>query len=423
MHHFTYRAGVLHAEDVAIPSIAAEVGTPFYCYSVATLTRHFRVFTEALNGMDATVCFAVKSNTNLAVIRTLIGLGAGCDVVSGGELMIALKAGALPAKIVFSGVGKTEAELRLALSCDVGQINVESEAELDTLSRLAAGMGKTARIALRVNPDVDAGSLDKITTGRKEDKFGIEWTTAPALYRKARELPGIDPAGVAVHIGSQITDLAPFEAAFLRVRDLVLMLRADGIDIRHLDLGGGLGVPYDHSSNVTPPSPAQYGEVVKRTVGGLGCKMMFEPGRLIVGNAGVMVSEVVAIKDSTTRRFVIVDAGMNDLVRPAMYGARHDILPVAEARTGEILSPVDVVGPVCETSDCFAKGYDLPTLKAGDLVAFLTAGAYGAAMSSTYNARPLIPEVMVSGDQFAVIRRRPTFDEMMALEQLPPWMT
>jgi len=422
MHHFIYSGGVLHAEDVALPKIAQEVGTPFYCYSAATLTRHYRVFTEALTGLDATVCFAVKANTNLAVIRTLVSLGAGCDVVSGGELQIALKAGASPAKIVFSGVGKTEAELRLALSCDVGQINVESEAELNTLSRLASGMGKTARIALRVNPDVDAGSLDKISTGRKEDKFGIEWTTAPELYRKARALPGIDPAGVAVHIGSQITDLAPFEAAFLRVRDLVLMLRADGIDIRHLDLGGGLGVPYDHSSNLTPPSPAQYGEMVKRTVGSLGCKMMFEPGRLIVGNAGVMVSEVVAIKDSTTRQFVIVDAGMNDLVRPAMYGARHDILPVKEASPGETLAPVDVVGPVCETSDCFAKGYNLPPLKAGDLVAFLTAGAYGAAMSSTYNARPLIPEVMVNGDQFAVIRRRPTFSEMMALEQLPPWI-
>jgi diaminopimelate decarboxylase len=421
MHHFSYRGGVLHAEDVPLPKIAAAVGTPFYCYSTATLTRHYTVFADALKDQGATICFAVKSNANLAVIRTLVNLGAGCDVVSGGELQLALKAGVDPAKIVFSGMGKTEAELRLALACDVGQINVESEAELETLSRIASGMGKVARIALRVNPDVDSGGHDKITTGRKEDKFGIEWTLAPALYRKARTLPGLAPVAVAVHIGSQITQLAPFEAAFLRVRDLVAMLRADGIDIRHLDLGGGLGVPYDHTSNVTPPSPAEYAAMVKRAVGDLGCSLTFEPGRLIVGNAGIMVSEVIALKESTTRKFVIVDAAMNDLVRPAMYGARHDIIPVIEARAGET-APVDVVGPVCETTDIFAKGYDLPPLKAGDLVAFLTAGAYGAVMSSTYNARPLIPEVMVQGDQFAVIRRRPSFAEMTAFEQLPPWI-
>ncbi len=422
MHHFSYRGGVLHAEDVPVPAIANEVGTPFYCYSAATLTRHYRVFTDALAGMNATVCFAVKSNANLAVIRTLVNLGAGCDVVSGGELQIALNAGCAPAKIVFSGVGKTEAELRLALACDVGQINVESEAELLTLSRLASGLGKTARVALRVNPDVDAGSLDKISTGRKEDKFGIEWTLAPELYRKARNLPGIDAVAVAVHIGSQITSLAPFEAAFLRVRDLVLMLRADGIDIRHLDLGGGLGIPYDHSNTAMPPSPDAYGEMVKRTVGGIGCSLTFEPGRLLVGNAGIMVAAVVALKDSTTRRFVIVDAGMNDLVRPAMYGARHEIIPVTEAPTGSSYASADVVGPVCETSDCFGKAYNLPSLKAGDLLAFLSAGAYGAVMASTYNARPLVPEIMVNGDQFAVVRRRPTLAEMTALEQLPPWI-
>ena len=421
MHHFSYRGGILHAEDVPLPQIAAAVGTPFYCYSSATLTRHYRVFEDALKGLGATICFAVKSNANLAVIRTLVNLGAGCDVVSGGELQLALKAGCPPEKIVFSGMGKTEAELRLALACDVGQINVESEAELETLSRLASGMGKTARIALRVNPDVDSGGHDKITTGRKEDKFGIEWTLALALYRKARALPGIAPVAVAVHIGSQITQLAPFEAAFLRVRDLVVMLRADGIDIRHLDLGGGLGVPYDHTSNTTPPSPEAYGAMVKRAVGDLGCALTFEPGRLIVGNAGILVSEVITLKESTTRKFVIVDAAMNDLVRPAMYGARHDIIPVKEARAGDVAA-VDVVGPVCETTDIFAKGYALPPLAPGDLVAFLTAGAYGAVMASTYNARPLIPEVMVQGDHFAVIRRRPTFAEMTALEQLPPWI-
>jgi diaminopimelate decarboxylase len=422
MHHFIYGNGVLHAEDVALPRIADEIGTPFYCYSTATLTRHYRVFAAGLSGLNATVCFAVKANANLAVIRTLVNLGAGCDVVSGGELQLALKAGAAAEKIVFSGVGKTEAELRLALACGVGQINVESEAELELLSRLAAGMGTTARIALRVNPDVEAGTHDKISTGRKEDKFGIDWTLAPGLYRKARGMPGIDPSGVAVHIGSQITSLAPFEAAFTRVRDLVVMLRADGIDIKHLDLGGGLGVPYDHTSNVTPPSPEEYGAMVKRTVGDLDCSFTFEPGRVIVGNAGVMVARVISIKDTGARRFVIVDAAMNDLVRPAMYGARHEIIPIREAPTSSAFEPVDVVGPVCETTDCFAKSYPLPALQAGDLVAFLTTGAYGAVMASDYNQRPLIPEVLVAGDQFAVVRRRPSFDEMTALQQMPPWI-
>jgi diaminopimelate decarboxylase len=418
MHHFAYRNGVLHAEDVPIPRIADAVGTPFYCYSTATLTRHYRVFSEAFAGLDATVCFAVKSNTNLAVIRTLVKLGAGCDVVSGGELRLALAAGTDPRKIVFSGVGKTTEELELALALGIGQINVESEAELDQLSALATRANKTVRIALRVNPDVDSGGHDKITTGRKEDKFGIEWTLAPQLYRKARTLPGIAPTAVAVHIGSQITDLAPFEAAFLRVRDLVAMLRADGIDIRHVDLGGGLGVPYEHAA-AAPPLPSAYGEIVRRVFGGLGCALAFEPGRVIVGNAGILVSRVTLMKEGTTRRFAVVDAGMNDLVRPAMYDAHHDVMTVAESR-GE-LQPADVVGPVCETSDRFAQGVPLPNLAAGDLIALMTAGAYGASMSSTYNARPLVPEVLVNGDQFAVVRRRPTYAEMAALEQRPPW--
>jgi len=418
MHHFTYRNGVLHAEDVALDRIAAEVGTPFYCYSTATLARHYQVFVEGLAGLDATVCFAIKSNANLAVIRTLVNLGAGCDVVSGGELTLALKAGADPKKIVFSGVGKTTDELDLALKAGIGQINVESEAELDMLSARAVAAGKTIRVALRVNPDVDSGGHDKITTGRKEDKFGIEWTLAPQLYRRARTLPGIEPTAVAVHIGSQITDLAPFEAAFLRVRDLVAMLRAEGVDIRHVDLGGGLGVPYE-LAGTPPPLPAAYGAMVRRVFDGLGCALAFEPGRLIVANAGILVSRVTLIKEGTTRRFTVVDAGMNDLVRPAMYDAHHDILPITEAR-GEGVA-TDVVGPVCETSDRFDQGVMLPALKAGDLVAFMTAGAYGASMSSTYNARPLVPEVLVNGTQFAVVRRRPTFEEMTALEQLPPW--
>lgn len=420
MHHFVYRGGVLHAEDVPIPEIAEAVGTPFYCYSTATLTRHYKVFSEALSGLDATICFAVKANANLAVIRTLVNLGAGCDVVSEGELRLALKAGAAPSRIVFSGVGKTTEELQLAIDTGVGQINVESEPELDLLSKLASAAGKRVRIALRVNPDVNSGGHDKITTGRKEDKFGIEWTLAPKLYRKAHKLPGIDASAVAVHIGSQITDLLPFEVAFTRVRDLVLMLRNEGIAIDHLDLGGGLGVPYDHATNDLPPTPAAYGEMVRRTVGALGCKLAFEPGRLLVGNAGILVSKVIFIKEGASRRFTVVDAGMNDLIRPAMYDAVHEILPVTEAR-GDAQA-TDVVGPVCETSDRFALGVTLPNLKAGDLVAFMTAGAYGAAMSSTYNSRPLVPEVLVSGQSFAIVRRRPSFAEMTALEQLPVWL-
>ncbi len=422
MHHFTYTNGILHAEDVPLPRIASEVGTPFYCYSHATMTRHYAVFRDAFGAMDVTVCYAMKANSNLAVVRTLAGLGAGADVVSGGELQIALKAGVPAAKIVFSGVGKTDAEIRLALATGVGQMNVESEEELRRISAAAAQMNKKIRVALRVNPDVAAGTHDKISTGRKDDKFGIDWTLAPALYRKARDLPGILPTAIAVHIGSQITNLAPFEAAFLRVRDLALMLRADGIAIDHLDLGGGLGVPYDHSAE-PPPSPADYAAMVKRTLGELGCKLTFEPGRLIVGNAGVMVSRVIGLKEGTSRRFMILDAAMNDLVRPAMYGARHEILTVYERAMAAGGGPIDVVGPVCETTDRFAQDYPLPEVEPGDLVAFMTAGAYGAVMSSTYNARPLIPEVLVKGASFAVVRKRPTFDQMMALEQLPPWLT
>lgn len=421
MHHFTYSNGILHAEDVPLQRIAAEVGTPFYCYSHATMARHFVVFRDAFGDMDVTVCFAMKANSNLAVVRTLGRLGAGADVVSGGELQIALKAGIEASKIVFSGVGKTDAEIRLALAVGVGQMNVESEGELLRISAAAAQLGKKVRVALRVNPDVDAGSHDKISTGRKDDKFGIDWTLALGLYRKARTLPGIMPTAIAVHIGSQITDLVPFEAAFVRVRDLVLMLRGEGITIDHLDLGGGLGVPYDHSVE-PPPSPADYAAMVRRTLGELGCSLTFEPGRLIVGNAGVMVSRVIGTKDGTSRKFLIVDAAMNDLVRPAMYGARHEILPVKERPMAAGATPVDVVGPVCETTDRFALDYNLPAMEPGDLVAFMTAGAYGAVMASTYNARPLIPEVLVKGNTYAVVRHRPTFDQMMALEQLPPWL-
>lgn len=421
MHHFTYNDGILHAEDVPLPRIAAEVGTPFYCYSHATMTRHYVVFRDAFGSLDVNVCFAMKANSNLAVVRTLAQIGAGADVVSGGELQIALKAGVPANKIVFSGVGKTDAEIRLALACNVGQMNVESEDELLRISAAAAQLKKEVRVALRVNPNVAAGTHDKISTGRKDDKFGIDWTLVPDLYRKARTLPGVIPSAIAVHIGSQITTLAPFEAAFLRVRELALMLRADGIPIDHLDLGGGLGVPYDHGAE-PPPLPADYAAMVKRTLGDLDCKLTFEPGRLIVGNAGIMVARVIACKAGPSRQFVIVDAAMNDLVRPAMYGAHHEILPVHERPMASPVKPFDVVGPVCETADRFAQDYRLPSMERGDLVAFMTAGAYGAVMSSSYNARPLIPEVMVKGSAYAVVRRRPTFEQMMALEQLPPWL-
>lgn len=420
MHHFEYRDGRLHAEDVAIDTIAQAVGTPFYVYSTATLARHLRVFTEAFEGLNATVCFAMKANSNLAVLRTLVACGAGMDVVSGGELALALRAGCDPAKIVFSGVGKTAAELAQALDAGIHQINVESVPELEALNAIATAKGVRAPIALRINPDVGAGGHEKITTGKKENKFGIDWVDAHGIYQKASAMPGIAVKGIAVHIGSQISDLAPFEEAFIRVRDLVAMLRADGIQISRLDLGGGLGVPYEDGT--IPPPPAEYGDIVRRTLGDLGCAIMLEPGRLIVGNAGLLVSEVIYVKDGHTRTFAIIDAAMNDLVRPAMYEAWHGIIPVAEPAPGIEKVSYDVVGPVCETGDTFAKQRPLPPLSAGDLIAFQTAGAYGAVMSSTYNTRPLIPEVLVNGGKWAVVRRRPTLDEMLSLEQTPEWL-
>jgi diaminopimelate decarboxylase len=421
MNHFDYLKGELHAEGVALAAIAQSVGTPFYCYSTATLERHFTVFKDALAeaGLDATVCFACKANPNIAVIRTFAQLGAGADVVSEGEARQALAAGVPADRIVFSGVGKTRHELEFAIAKGFMQINVESEPELRLLSELAAARGVKMPIAIRVNPDVDAGTHAKITTGKKENKFGIEWTRAREVYALARSLPGVDVVGVACHIGSQLTELQPFRDAFLRVRDLVAMLRADGVNIRRLDLGGGLGVPYEHE---TPPSPAQYAAVIQETLGDLGCRFVFEPGRLLVGNAGVLVSRVVYVKEGATRTFLILDAAMNDLMRPALYDAHHAILPVEQPKPGTLLAEVDVVGPVCETGDTFAKQRPLPPMAPGDLVAFGTAGAYGAAMASTYNTRPLIPEVLVKGDQFAVVRARPSYDEMRALESLPDWL-
>jgi diaminopimelate decarboxylase len=419
LDHFTYKDGLLSAEDVSLADLAEEVGTPFYCYSRATLERHFRVFDEALAGLDHTVCYAVKANGNVAVIKTLAQLGAGADVVSGGELMRALAAGVPASKIVFSGVGKSQAEMAQALDAGIYQMNVESEPELVALSEVAAAKGKIAHVAIRINPDVDAKTHAKITTGRAENKFGIDWDRAPDVYGRARDLPGIDAGGIAVHIGSQLLDLEPYRRAYERVRDVVLDLRAQGHDIRRLDLGGGLGIPYNDEQ---APPPAAYGAMVKEVVGPLGCHVTFEPGRLIAGNAGVLVTRVLYAKDGSTRRFVIVDAAMNDLIRPALYDAYHAIVPVAEPAPGSALHPVDVVGPICETGDTFAVQRHLPAVKPGDLLAIRSAGAYGAVMASTYNGRPLVPEVLVSGGDHAVVRRRVEAEEFMAFDALPPWL-
>lgn len=421
MDHFFYRDGILHAEDVALSEIAAAVGTPAYVYSEATLTRHFRVFDEALAGLPHLVCYAMKANSNLAVLRVMARLGAGMDVVSGGEYLRARAAGVPGDRIVFSGVGKTAEEMRLALGGGIRQFNVESEPELRALSAIATELGLRAPIALRVNPDVDARTHAKIATGKSENKFGIPIGKAVAVYAEAARLPGIEIVGVDVHIGSQLTDLAPFEAAFTKIADLTVRLRAEGHDIRRLDLGGGLGIPY-RATNEAPPLPFDYGEVIRRTLGHLGCEIEIEPGRLIAGNAGVLLASVLYVKEGDGRDFLILDAGMNDLVRPAMYEAWHDVVPVVEPGPDAVPRPIDVVGPVCETGDTFARDRALPPLGAGDLVAFRSAGAYGAVMASEYNSRPLVPEVLVSGSRWAVVRPRPTLDEMLGRDRLPDWL-
>ena len=421
MDHFLYRDGILHADDVAIPDIAAAVGTPFYVYSTATLERHYRLFEEALAPLPHLVCFAVKSNGNLAVLKTLARLGAGMDVVSGGEYLRARAAGVPGDRIVFSGVGKTRAEMRQALEGGIRQFNVESEPELLALSEVAAGLGVTAPIAIRVNPDVDARTHEKIATGKKENKFGIPIARARDAYAEASRLPGIEVVGIDVHIGSQLTELEPFEQAYTKVAELTRALRDDGHRISRLDLGGGLGIPYERS-NSAPPLPVEYGAVIKRTVGDLGCEIEIEPGRLISGNAGLLVASVIYLKHGEGRDFLILDAAMNDLVRPAMYDAHHDIIPVIEPAPGGEPARYDIVGPVCETGDTFARGRDMTPLSAGDLVAFRSAGAYGAVMSSEYNSRPLIPEVLVRGDQFAVIRARPSLEEMLERDSIPVWL-
>ncbi len=421
MDHFLYKDGVLCAEEVPIPEIAAAVGTPFYVYSTATLLRHFQLFDEALEGMDHLVCYAMKAASNQAILKTLAQAGAGMDVVSGGEYMRAKAAGVPGDKIVFSGVGKTAAEIRLALEGGIRQFNVESEPEMEVLNATALALGVTAPITIRVNPDVDAKTHAKIATGKSENKFGIPISRAQEVYALAGAMQGLEVIGIDVHIGSQLTDLSPFELAYQKVAELTVQLRAEGHNIRRLDLGGGLGIPYARD-NQAPPLPSDYGALVKRTLGHLDCEIEIEPGRLIAGNAGLMVSEVIYVKSGEDRDFLIIDGAMNDLIRPAMYEAYHDIVPVIEPDAGIEQVKFDIVGPVCESGDTFAKGRAMPPVAAGELVAFRSAGAYGAVMSSEYNSRPLIPEVLVHKDQFAVIRPRPTFDEMINRDTIPSWL-
>lgn len=421
MDHFNYSGGVLHAEDVALPEIARAVGTPVYVYSTATLTRHFNLFRQALAWTEHLVCFAVKANSNLAVLKLLGDLGAGMDVVSGGEYARALAAGVPGERIVFSGVGKTRDEMARAIAGGIRQFNVESEPELLALSSLAQEMGAEVPIAVRVNPDVDARTHAKIATGKSENKFGIPISRAREVYRLAASLPGLRVVGIDMHIGSQLTDLDPYRQAYRKMAELCRALRADGHAITRLDLGGGLGIPY-RRDNAAPPLPLEYGEVVRETVGDLGCEIEIEPGRNIAGNAGILLASVIFLKQGEGRDFLIVDAAMNDLIRPAMYDAHHDIVPVVEPAPGAEPHPVDVVGPVCETGDTFARAVPLPRVGAGDLVAFRSAGAYGAVMASEYNSRPLVPEVLVSGDRFAVIRPRPSIDEMLSRDRIPEFL-
>jgi len=416
---FAYRDGELHAEDVPLSRIAAAVGTPFYCYSSAAIERRYRRFSAAFAKRRALICYALKANSNLAVVRSLARLGAGADVVSEGELRVALAAGVPPQRIIFSGVGKTEAEMAFALEVGVHQLNVESEPELVALSGVASRLGKTAPIAIRVNPDVDARTHAKISTGKSENKFGIDLAHAAGAFRRAAELPGLACKGIAVHIGSQLGDLAPFELAFERVAALMRALRRDGIVLSRIDLGGGLGIRYRHER---PPAVEDYAALVERVTGELDAELAFEPGRWLVGNAGVLVSRVLYVKEGATRRFLIQDAAMNDLLRPALYDAWHEILPLSRAPAAAERRPIDVVGPVCESGDSFATQRLLPPIAAGELMAVLSAGAYGAAMRSSYNMRPPAAEVLVRGDRFAVVRPRPDYAELLSRDMLPDWL-
>jgi diaminopimelate decarboxylase len=421
MHHFDYRNGVLHCEGVSLETIAREVGTPAYVYSDATLRRHYTVLADAFADVNCLIAYAVKANSNLGVIATLASLGAGADVVSGGELMKAMAAGVPANRIVFSGVAKSEAEMELGLARGIHQFNVESLPELHRLSRVAQRMGKTAPMAFRVNPHVEAGGHAHISTGSAEHKFGIAWHEAPAFYDEARKLPGVDPVGVGVHIGSQIFRVAPFREAWTKVVSLVRQLRERGVGISRVDFGGGLGVPY--KSDDDPDSPAVYAAQAREVLGDLDVELILEPGRLIAGNAGVLIARVEYVKTRDGRTFVMLDAGMNDLIRPALYSAHHEIIPVRQPVGGSALAPVDLVGPVCESTDRFARDRPMPPLAEGELVAFMTAGAYGATLSSQYNTRPLVAETLVRGNDYAVVRRRPTFEDMIALERAPDWIS
>jgi len=421
MHHFTYRGGVLHAEDVDLVALAQSIGTPFYCYSTATIARHYRVFAGAFADVDALVCYSLKANSNQAVIATLARLGAGADVVSEGELLRARAAGILPSRIVFSGVGKTPNELAVAVDHGILCVNVESEAEIEQLAAIAVGKGRSVDISIRVNPDIDAKTHAKIATGKAENKFGIPISRARDVYARAAKLKGVRVAGVDMHIGSQIVELGPFGDAFALLADFVGALRADGHSIRHLDLGGGLGIPY-REDNEPPPGPDAYAAIVKRATAGLGCKLIFEPGRLIVGNAGILLTRVLYVKHGEAKTFVIVDAGMNDLVRPTLYDAHHEIRAVREPAAGAPRIIADVVGPVCESGDFLALDRSLPVPALGDLLAVMTAGAYGAVQSGTYNSRPLVPEVLVRAGEWAVTRPRVSAAQLIELDRLPPWL-
>ena len=420
MNHFDYHDGVLCAEGVRLDALAAEVGTPFYCYSTATLERHYKVFSGAVPA-GSLVAYAMKANDNQAVLKTLGRLGAGADVVSGGELAKALAAGIPAGKIVFSGVGKTREEMMAALKAGIYQFNVESEPELDALDEVARSLNTRAPITLRINPDVDAKTHAKINTGTAETKFGIPYGHAREVYAHAAKLKGVEVVGVDVHIGSQITELEPFETAFRRMGELIAALRGDGHTISRLDCGGGLGVPYENN-NEPPPDPTAYGAMVTRVTRDFGCTLSFEPGRLIAANAGVLVSRVLYVKRGDAKTFLILDAGMNDLIRPAMYDAFHDIIAINQPAPGSARIAYDVVGPVCETSDLFATGRGLPELKSGDLVAILSAGAYGAVMAGDYNARPRIPEVLVRGEEWGIVRPRESYADLIAKDRIPDWL-
>lgn len=417
---FSRRDGHLWAEDVSLARIADDVGTPTYVYAASGLRKRYQGLAHALTGLPATICYAVKANSNLAVIRVFAKLGAGADVVSEGELRRALAAGIPPRKIVFAGVGKTKSEMTAALAAGILQFNVESEPELVALSEVAMSMGLRAPVALRINPDVDAGTHHKISTGRKGDKFGIDIDQALSVVSRAAALPGISFEGIAMHIGSQLTRLEPYRAAYTRLAELVTVLRKKGIAIRRLDLGGGLGVVY---RDETLPSPADYAAIVRDTVGNLDCDLVIEPGRYLVAETGILLTRIIYMKDGTSRRFAIIDAAMNDLMRPSLYGAHHPIYPVRNPDSHAATSPIDVVGPVCESTDILSAQYPLPPVAAGDLLAIGMAGAYGAVMASTYNSRPLVPEVLVDGAKMAIIRPRQPLEALIALDQIPTWLS